>query len=410
MKKQKGITLIALIITIIVLLILAGVSISSIVGDNGIIKKSNDVKLESEIANEKEVLNIAIIEAAKKDKNGNIGVQALQKSIENQIGEDKVEISNLGDELGVVFKESGRQYIVDGDGNFRVPEWEKIDSGITNGEVTLQIGDYVNYKHTEGVNLEDSEKTTYISEKENTGYSESQIFNISSYSSESQGWRVLGIENGKVLLISADIIEPDSGGYVDETTGKTYYYLVGNEGYQNGIKELDKISSIYGNGKYAEKARSVTIDDINKITGYNPECIGVKNPTKEEIAVGIKANTEKEYEYGNKTTCFWNGTEYPYYTGTNGITGNLNSEHNVFYWFNESQNQWYKFLQSTTATTENMEEITVIENTYYRYYPETLIPNAYGDETIGIGKNTNEYDMLFQNTSSSKYFLADRQV
>lgn len=48
MKKNNGVTLIALIITIIVLLILAGVAISYVVGDNGII--SNTMKMEVETA------------------------------------------------------------------------------------------------------------------------------------------------------------------------------------------------------------------------------------------------------------------------------------------------------------------------------------------------------------------------
>lgn len=40
MKKQKGITLIALVVTIIVLIILAGVSIRLVLGDNGIVQKA----------------------------------------------------------------------------------------------------------------------------------------------------------------------------------------------------------------------------------------------------------------------------------------------------------------------------------------------------------------------------------
>ena len=40
MNKQKGITLIALVITIIVLLILAGISIATLTGENGILKKA----------------------------------------------------------------------------------------------------------------------------------------------------------------------------------------------------------------------------------------------------------------------------------------------------------------------------------------------------------------------------------
>lgn len=47
MKKESGITLIALIITIIVLLILAGVSISMVVGDNGILAQAGKAKSET---------------------------------------------------------------------------------------------------------------------------------------------------------------------------------------------------------------------------------------------------------------------------------------------------------------------------------------------------------------------------
>ena len=43
LKKNKGITLTALVITIVVLLILAGVTIATLTGDNGIIKKVNEV-------------------------------------------------------------------------------------------------------------------------------------------------------------------------------------------------------------------------------------------------------------------------------------------------------------------------------------------------------------------------------
>ncbi len=40
LKGQKGITLVALVVTIIVLIILAGVSIALVLGDNGIVTKS----------------------------------------------------------------------------------------------------------------------------------------------------------------------------------------------------------------------------------------------------------------------------------------------------------------------------------------------------------------------------------
>ena len=46
-KQEKGITLIALVITIIVLLILAAISIATLTGDNGILKKASNAKIES---------------------------------------------------------------------------------------------------------------------------------------------------------------------------------------------------------------------------------------------------------------------------------------------------------------------------------------------------------------------------
>lgn len=58
MKCNQGITLIALVITIIVLLILAGISIASLTGDNGLLSKSNTAKQESKKANYQESLKL----------------------------------------------------------------------------------------------------------------------------------------------------------------------------------------------------------------------------------------------------------------------------------------------------------------------------------------------------------------
>ena len=47
-RKNQGITLIALVITVIVLLILAGVSIATLTGDNGLLSKAQEAKEETE--------------------------------------------------------------------------------------------------------------------------------------------------------------------------------------------------------------------------------------------------------------------------------------------------------------------------------------------------------------------------
>lgn len=54
MRNQKGITLIALVITIIVLLILAGVSIAMLTGENGILNQATNATDETKIGEQKE--------------------------------------------------------------------------------------------------------------------------------------------------------------------------------------------------------------------------------------------------------------------------------------------------------------------------------------------------------------------
>ena len=63
MKNNKGITLIALVVTIIVLLILAGVSIAMLTGENGILKRASDAGESTAVANAKEKVTLAINEA-----------------------------------------------------------------------------------------------------------------------------------------------------------------------------------------------------------------------------------------------------------------------------------------------------------------------------------------------------------
>ncbi len=70
MKQNKGITLIALVITIIVLLILAGVAISTLTGDNGILTKAVTAKEKTEKAAEEEALKLDAMGSM--DENGKL--------------------------------------------------------------------------------------------------------------------------------------------------------------------------------------------------------------------------------------------------------------------------------------------------------------------------------------------------
>ena len=60
MKKEKGITLIALVVTIVVLLILAGISISMLTGENGVISQARNAKEATEQAKVEELVSVAL--------------------------------------------------------------------------------------------------------------------------------------------------------------------------------------------------------------------------------------------------------------------------------------------------------------------------------------------------------------
>ena len=69
-NNQKGITLVALVITIIVLLILAGVTIAALSGDNGILKRGSEAKVQTNVQNAKDLINLGVQECITNYYNG----------------------------------------------------------------------------------------------------------------------------------------------------------------------------------------------------------------------------------------------------------------------------------------------------------------------------------------------------
>ena len=123
LRQKNGITLIALVITIIVLLILAGVSIAMLTGNNGILNQASNAKENTEIATEKEIIGRARLEAFSNNWVENMTEQEFQTALDSQAGGRKAIATNIGEEFEVYFIESERYYIVDKNGNI---EEEKI--------------------------------------------------------------------------------------------------------------------------------------------------------------------------------------------------------------------------------------------------------------------------------------------
>ena len=132
--KNKGITLIVLVVTIVILLILAGVIIGTLTGENGLIGNSREAKEKTGIENEKEVLEQATIEAMGKDKYGNIIKINLEQGINKIIGEGKTEVNDLEESMEVYFIESKRYYKIDKNGN--VSEYKTVAQDKYPGDIT----------------------------------------------------------------------------------------------------------------------------------------------------------------------------------------------------------------------------------------------------------------------------------
>ena len=103
MKKCRGITLIALVITIIVLLILAGVSLSLIAGENGILKRATGAVSQNRKATAEEELKLVLNEWWMEKVTGTKNLEEfLDEKVESheiddyQIGEERVEIYRNG--------------------------------------------------------------------------------------------------------------------------------------------------------------------------------------------------------------------------------------------------------------------------------------------------------------------------
>ena len=121
MKKNKGVTLISLLVTIIILIILAGISITALQGDNGIIRNANEAKEETEIASEKEIVDISVIQSVGDNKKGNLEKTEFENRIKRNAGKQKVNLLEDSDNFVVEFIEKERFYQVDKEGNVEGP-------------------------------------------------------------------------------------------------------------------------------------------------------------------------------------------------------------------------------------------------------------------------------------------------
>ena len=121
LKKEIGITLVALVVTIVVLLILAGVSINTIFGENGIIKRAKKAQEQIEISNEKEIIMRAKALMTIKNEDSKISCKKLEEALQEEIGKNNVEASDAGETIDVFFSDTNRYYEINENGDIIGP-------------------------------------------------------------------------------------------------------------------------------------------------------------------------------------------------------------------------------------------------------------------------------------------------
>ena len=251
MKTKNGITLIALIITIIVMLILVGVTVTAAI-NGGLFSSAKEAAKGTEIGREKEELTSAIA-TAYDEATGKV---------------DKTKLENALSGWAIDGGEGGPYTVKSPKGN--------IYNVATNGTITdknetsartladmycaiedctdnthLHKGDYVNYTPK-------TEKTVYAPDKgegigKYTGYTEGTA--EQSISQENLNWRVLGKEGNHILLISG----------APTKTGLGFKGYVAYNNYETVLNETCK--ALYSNTELEATARSITMEDIDKYLG-----------------------------------------------------------------------------------------------------------------------------------------------
>lgn len=129
---KNGITLIALVITIIVLLILAGVTIATLTGDNGILTKAQSTKEKNAQKTVEEQINLAV-----QASRINEGLVIDKDILEQELTNNGIEITKSeNDELPWTVKKDGYVYTISENGEVK----EKEGIAITTGDIEILKG------------------------------------------------------------------------------------------------------------------------------------------------------------------------------------------------------------------------------------------------------------------------------
>ena len=286
LKKQKGITLIALVVTIVVLLILAGVTISLLLDENGIIAKSKDARNANRAGAIKEEITLW-----KADKFAADNGAGSHESMDDFLARLKTR-GLISDEDIATIKDTKKLQV--GKETIVFPSDAKtLVQAFKDNEI--KVGDYLNY------NDYVDESKTYTTATNENGWADQKYT-----ATKNTYWQVLGLdETGeKLMLISQSPIKKEMK--TDDTAENweksPYLILKGAYGYVNCKQILNNVSGIYSTS--LGKAESLTAEEINRLIGVT---VDYKNKTVYENS-NPSTNIDKTGSIGNQYT--YKATDY----------------------------------------------------------------------------------------------------
>ncbi len=131
-KKQKGITLVALVVTIIVLLILAGVSLSLVAGENGILGRATNAVDKNKIETAKEQVGLLITDKI---------TQFYEEKYVNKTEGTTTAGNYIMNALGTpIATDNGEFYAKYNDSATELEVYVKADVTVSEGNVTVNAG------------------------------------------------------------------------------------------------------------------------------------------------------------------------------------------------------------------------------------------------------------------------------
>ena len=173
MKENKGITLIALAVTVVVLLILVGVTISQVTG-NGIFNKSSAAKDNTNKVEERSILNTSVVAAIGKSNRAKVEEVYLRNNIEKNIGQegekytlDTVQDGNDSKHYEVKFLPTQNEYVILEDGTvLSKDEYNGQISTDSNDLLIIEVGESKEIS----VETDSNAPVTWRSSNENVAY------------------------------------------------------------------------------------------------------------------------------------------------------------------------------------------------------------------------------------------------